>query len=29
MNIHPSTDLHACKMEHEDDSECEIIQLVK
>ena len=24
MDIHPSNDSHSCKMEHEDDSECEI-----
>ena len=29
MDIHPSNDLHTCKMEHEDESECEIVQLVK
>ena len=26
MDVHPSNDLHTCKMEHEDDSESEIIQ---
>ena len=29
MDIHPSNDLHACKMKHEGDSESEIFQLVK
>ena len=29
MDIHPSNDLHTCKMEHENDSESEIIPLVK
>ena len=29
MDVHPSNDLHTHKMEHEDDSESEIIQLVK
>ena len=27
MEIHPSNDLHTCKMKHEDDSENEIFQL--
>ena len=29
IEIHPSNDLHTCKMEHEDDSEREIFQFVK
>ena len=29
MDINPSNDLHTCKMEHEDDSASEILQLVK
>ena len=29
MDIHPCNDLHTFKTEHEDDSESEIIQLVK
>ena len=29
MGIHPNNDLHTCKKEHEDDSESEIVQLVK
>ena len=28
MDVHPSNDLHTCKMECEDDSESEIIQLL-
>ena len=28
MDIHPCNDVHRCKMEHQDDSECEIIQIV-
>ena len=29
VKIHPCNDLHTCKMEHEDDSESEIIQTFK
>ena len=29
MDIHPNNDWHTCKMEYEDDSESEIVQLVK
>ena len=28
MDIHPSNDLHICKMKHENDSESEIVQLM-
>ena len=27
MDIHPSNDVHTCKIKHEDDSENEIFQL--
>ena len=29
MDIHPSNDTHTCKMEHDDECESEIIQLLK
>ena len=28
-DIHPYIDLHTCKMEHDDDSESKIVELVK